>query len=86
MFMKDSKPKTDENLCFAFIIFTNFLIYYYWGPYALAFILFSGMNSIGPHPAAAHIIAEHYEFIRGQESYDYLGWMNYINMNVGYHI
>lgn len=86
LFMKDSKPKLDEKLNLAFILCTNFLIYHYWGGYALIFIFFSGVNSIGAHPAAAHIIAEHYEFIHGLESYDYLGPWNFLNLNVGYHI
>lgn len=51
---------------YAFIFFTDYLIYQVWGGNALLFTLIAGLSSIGPHPAAAHIIAEHYEFIEGQ--------------------
>jgi sphingolipid delta-4 desaturase len=50
----------EELLNYIFIFTTNYLIYTYWGPSALLFILISGASSIGPHPAAIHIIAEHY--------------------------
>lgn len=33
-----------------------------------------------------HLIAEHYEFINRMETYDYIGWANVVNVNVGYHI
>mmetsp|Transcript_5931 Transcript_5931/g.835 ORF Transcript_5931/g.835 Transcript_5931/m.835 type:complete len:100 (+) Transcript_5931:3-302(+) len=38
------------------------------------------------HPAAAHTIGEHYEFVKGQESYNYYGFWNFFNINLGYHI
>jgi sphingolipid delta-4 desaturase len=76
----------DELVNYAFIIVTNILIYYFWGSDALLFTFVAGLSSIGPHPAAVHIIAEHYEFIPGQESYDYLGIWNIPNINMGYHL
>ena len=62
------------------------LIYKYWGSGALLYLLISGYLSIGPHPLAMRVIAEHYEFVSGQETYDYLGICNIFNLNVGYHI
>lgn len=41
------------------IICTNLLIYKFWGTGALAYVLISGSLSIGAHPAAIHVIAEH---------------------------
>jgi sphingolipid delta-4 desaturase len=52
----------------------------------MLFLVIAGLSSIGPHPAAIHIIAEHYEFIKGMESYDYIGIWNIFNLDVGYHI
>ena len=66
IFMKNPSIRMDEILNYIFIILTNYLVYFYWGPYALLYLLISGLSSIGPHPAAIHIIAEHYEFIEGQ--------------------
>jgi len=36
------------------------MILYYWGPYALLYILVAGLSGIGPHPAAGNVIAEHF--------------------------
>ena len=86
IFMQNPSIRVDEIVNYIFIIFTNYLIYHFWGGYALVFTLISGASSIGPHPAAVHIIAEHYEFIKGQETYDYIGWWNIPNLNLGYHL
>lgn len=63
----------------------NLLIYKYWGINAIFYLLATALISIGPHPAAAHVIAEHFEVVEGIETYDYIGPFNYINLNVGYH-
>jgi sphingolipid delta-4 desaturase len=39
-----------------------------------------------PHPCAGHTIAEHYEFQHRLETYDYIGIVNFFNINVGYHV
>lgn len=74
-----------EIINYVTIAIYNVLIYVIMGPAALAYILISGYLSIGPHPTAFHIIAEHYEFVTAMETYDYLGWMNILTLNMGYH-
>ncbi|KAL4449331.1 hypothetical protein ABPG74_015713 [Tetrahymena malaccensis] len=68
------------------IMSTNFSVYYFMGPFAFLYLALSGFISMGLHPMAMHTIAEHYEFVKGQESYDYIGIANFFNLNLGYHI
>lgn len=65
---------------------TNMLIYKYWGINALVYIFFTAFLSIGPHPTAIHVLAEHFEYVQGLETYDYFGPFNFFNLNMGYHI
>jgi sphingolipid 4-desaturase/C4-monooxygenase len=60
IFMHNPSIRLDEVLNYVFIIGLDFVILYHWGFNALLYILISGASSIGPHPAAIHIIAEHY--------------------------
>lgn len=52
----------------------------------LYYLLFCTYLSLSIHPVAFHVIAEHYEFFRNQDTYSYYGPINYINFNMGYHI
>lgn len=76
----------DEILNMVFIVFTNLLVFKYWGASALLYLLITAFLSIGPHPAAIHVLAEHFEFVEGLETYDYFGPWNILNLNLGYHI
>ena len=69
-----------------FIITTNYLIYTYLGKGAALYLFLSTYFSMSLHPASMHMIAEHYEFVKGQESYNYYGFWNFFNLNLGYHI
>lgn len=59
--------------------------WYFLGPYALLYLFFSGMFSIGLHPVGARWIQEHYLIKPDQETYSYYGPMNFFSYNVGYH-
>jgi len=58
---------------------------YYYGRYALMFLMLSGFFSIGLHPLGARWIAEHYAVHPDQETYSYYGILNAVAFNIGYH-
>jgi len=49
--------KIDEIINFVVIFCTDLIVYKFWGAGALAYLLITGLISIGAHPAAIHVIA-----------------------------
>jgi sphingolipid delta-4 desaturase len=60
MLFYNQKISLDEILNYVFIIFTDLLVYKYWGSGALLYLMIVAFLSIGPHPAAIHVLAEHF--------------------------
>lgn len=49
-----------EAINFLVIFCTDLIIYKFWGIGALVYVVVAGLLSIGAHPAAIHVIAEHH--------------------------
>ncbi len=64
-FFMHKRMTLDELINFLVIICVDLMIYKFMGTGALAFVLITGLISIGAHPAAIHVIAEHHEFTKG---------------------
>jgi len=63
----------------------DYLIGQYFGVKALVYLVAGSFMGLGLHPIAGHFIAEHFEFVTGQETYSYYGPLNLLTYNVGYH-
>lgn len=61
------------------------LFWYLASGKAVAYLLLSSILGCSLHPLIGHLIAEHYEWVPGQETYSYYGWMNALTYNAGYH-
>jgi len=83
--VKPKKPGFWEAVNWSFVIGIDVLIVQFLGIKALLYFLLSGLLGSGLHPIAGHFIAEHYVFIKGQETYSYYGPLNLVTFNVGYH-
>jgi len=83
--VKPLSPKPMELLNFALTFWFDYLLVRQYGVWSLAYLIMSTLLGMGLHPVAGHFIAEHYQFILGQETYSYYGILNYFCFNVGYH-
>lgn len=83
-----TKPKpltTNEVINWLIVGSFDFAVIHFLGAKAFAYLLGGSILGLGLHPMAGHFIAEHFEFIKGQETYSYYGCLNFFAYNVGYH-
>merc|ERR1712216_183951 len=85
MVVRPKEPTQAEIVNFVVVIGSDILIAYFFGLAALGYLIGGTLLGLGLHPTAGHFIAEHYEFISGQETYSYYGPLNWVTWNVGYH-
>jgi hypothetical protein len=60
MFFYNKKISFDEILNYIVIVAFDLVILKYWGSGALLFLLIVTFLSIGGHPGAIHVLAEHF--------------------------
>lgn len=64
----------------------NVAVLYFFGLKPVVYwLLGSVLGGSLLHPMGGHLLAEHYMFEKGQETYSYYGPMNALTYNVGYH-
>lgn len=85
-FKTPKNPNSYEILNLVSCFVYGFLIAYCFSFKAFMYLLLSTYFGLSIHPTSAHVMAEHYEFFKGQDTYSYYGWINYFNFNMGYHI
>jgi len=85
-FMMPKKPVPMEVVNFIAVFSWDYFIYCQFGIWGVVYLVVGTLVGLGITPVAAHIIAEHYEFVKGQETYSYYGPINWINFNMGYHV
>jgi len=83
--VRPKNPQFWEFVNWSAVIACDLVVLYYLGGKALTYLFISIFFGSGFHPVAGHFIAEHYVFVKGQETYSYYGPLNYITFNVGYH-
>jgi sphingolipid delta-4 desaturase len=82
---KPKDPGMWELVKWMVAIVFNVAIFHFFGGRSLLYLVAGTLLGMGLHPAAGHFIAEHYEFVKGHETYSYYGPLNLVNFNVGYH-
>ncbi len=69
----------------AVVATTDAVLVFFFGPFALAYVVVSMLFGLGLHPLGGRWIQEHYVTTPGQETYSYYGAANLLAFNVGYH-
>lgn len=85
LIVRPKAPHSGDAVNWIVVMATNIAILYFWGFKSLFYLFAGSILGGGIHPLAGHLIAEHYMFEKGQETYSYYGPLNALSYNVGYH-
>ncbi|KAL6777849.1 hypothetical protein ACKKBG_A15910 [Auxenochlorella protothecoides x Auxenochlorella symbiontica] len=86
LIVRPKPPSAADAVNWATTLGFDLALLYFWGLKPVAYLLIGSL--IGGsllHPMGGHLLAEHYMFEKGQETYSYYGPMNALTYNVGYH-
>ncbi len=70
----------------AVVLAAGIVTAYSLGAASIIYLLLSSYFAIGPHPAGAHVLQEHFIFDGDDETFSYYGAMNAISLNHGLHL
>jgi sphingolipid delta-4 desaturase len=70
----------------ALVLAAGFATAHWLGANSVVYLLLSSYFAIGPHPAGAHVLQEHFIFEGDDETFSYYGAMNAISLNHGLHL
>jgi len=85
LIVKPKAPSMIEVENWVVVIISNIFVATQWGSTAYFYLLGGTLLGMSLHPLSGHFVAEHFEFVKGQETYSYYGPLNYLTYNVGYH-
>jgi len=85
LIVRPKAPHMGDVVNWILVMGTNAAVLYFWGLKSLVYLFAGSILGGGLHPLAGHLIAEHYMFEPGQETYSYYGPLNALSYNVGYH-
>jgi len=85
LWVRPKKVTSGDVVNWGLVMSCNAAILYFWGLKSLVYLFAGSILGGGLHPLAGHLIAEHYQFEKGQETYSYYGPLNLLSYNVGYH-
>lgn len=85
LFVRPKPMQTGEIVNLLVVIACDMAIMSTLGIRGFGYLALSTFLGMGWHPVAGHFIAEHYVFVKGQETYSYYGPLNWLSFNVGYH-
>eukprot|EP00208_Stichococcus_sp_RCC1054_P001406 CAMPEP_0206139322 /NCGR_PEP_ID=MMETSP1473-20131121/5530_1 /ASSEMBLY_ACC=CAM_ASM_001109 /TAXON_ID=1461547 /ORGANISM="Stichococcus sp, Strain RCC1054" /LENGTH=361 /DNA_ID=CAMNT_0053533063 /DNA_START=107 /DNA_END=1192 /DNA_ORIENTATION=+ len=85
MLVRPKSVGAQDVVNIAVVVGFDVALVYTCGFKSLAYLIIGTVMGGGLHPMAGHLIAEHYMFAKGQETYSYYGSMNHLTYNVGFH-
>jgi sphingolipid delta-4 desaturase len=85
LLIKPKKPTMADAINWVTVIGFDLLVLYFLGGKSLVYLLMGTIYAGGLHPMGGSLIAEHYMFLMGQETYSYYGPLNALTYHVGYH-
>lgn len=85
LIVKPRSPTVPQVVNFVVQMAFNAYVINTYGFWAFGYLLFGALLGMGFHPCAGHFIAEHFEFVKGFETYSYYGSCNFFNVMVGLH-